>query len=181
MIFRRCMCRGCTGLRCPGTATSICGWELGKQKFRKRALRCHWCVVPTSSSSSSSVPDSLLSPPPPLPPSTPPTSHALELFLPDCEQQFRTIFTKNSYIPRIRHASGPCWETQLGDAKELVEDLQRRSVPHGWKLVYWSHEAMDTKMQGILNERLRRCYFAINVEYTVARTITIRASFATRI
>jgi hypothetical protein len=166
----RCLCRGCAAQGCPGTELSICGWELGKQKFRKIAGRCHFCDVSSSPSSISSRPNPQLL----LTASMQSISHALELFLPDDGEPFPIIATKNGFIPRTRHASGPCWEAHLGKIKDLVSDLQRRSAKHGWKLIYWSHEAMDATMQGVSDERLRCCYFAINVEYRAARTDLFR-------
>ena len=166
----RCLCRGCAAQGCPGTELSICGWELGKQKFRKMAGRCHFCDVSSSPSSISSRPNPQLL----LTASMQSISHALELFLPDDGEPFPIIATKNGFIPRTRHASGPCWEAHLGKIKDLVSDLQRRSAKHGWKLIYWSHEAMDATMQGVSDERLRCCYFAINVEYRAARTDLFR-------
>ena len=101
-------------------------------------------------------------------------AHPLELFLPDDGEPFPIIATKNGFIPRIRHASGPCWEAHLGKIKDLVSDLQTRSAKHGWKLIYWSHEAMDATMREISDGKLRRCYFAVNIEYRVVRADLFR-------
>ena len=168
--MNQCLCRGCAAGNCPGTELSICGFVLGRQKFRKAAGRCHFCDLPSLPSSSSSRPNPHLS----FTASTQPIARSLELFLLDFGEQFPFIATRNGCIPRTRHASGPCWETHLGMIKDLVSDLQRRRAAHGWKLIYWSHEAMDATMQGVSDERLRRCYFAINVEYRVARTDLFR-------
>ena len=119
-----CLCRGSAAKGCPGTELSICGYVLGKQKFRKVAGRCHFCDVPFSPSSSSSRPN----PHPSFTASTQSIACALDLFLPDVGEQFPLIATQNGFIPRTRHASGPCWETHLGVIKDLVSDLQRRSV-----------------------------------------------------
>jgi hypothetical protein len=170
VVVGQCLCRGCAAEGCTGTELSICGYVLGKQKFRKLAGRCHFCDLPSSPSSSSSRPN----PHPSFTESTQPIARSLELFLPDVGEQFPLIATQNGFIPRTRHASGPCWETHLGTIKDLVSDLQRRSAAHGWKRIYWSHAAMDATMPGVSDERLQRCYFAINVEYRVARTDLFR-------
>ena len=54
----------------------------------------------------------------------------------------RTLFVKDGVyymdteeeglrIPKIRHAGGPDWETELGPIKELVENLHNKSQQHG--------------------------------------------------
>ena len=88
----------------------------------------------------------------------------------------RTLFVKDGVyymdtevgglrIPKIRHAGGPDWETELGPIKELVEKLHNKSQQHGWILRYWSHEAMDAKMNACDILSLRDAYFAIRQEY----------------
>ena len=170
VVVGKCLCRGCAAPYCYGTEVAACGYDLGRQKFRKAAGRCHYCDLPSSPSSSSSCPQ----PHPSFTESTHPIACSLELFLPDAGEQFPLIATKNGVIPRTRHASGPCWDAHLGMIKDYVSDLQRRSAAHGWKLNYWSHEAMDATMQGVSDERLRRCFFAINVEYRAARADLFR-------
>ena len=57
VVVGKCLCRGCHAADCPGTELSICGYVLGKQRFRKDAGRCHFCELPSSPSSSSSRPN----------------------------------------------------------------------------------------------------------------------------
>ena len=168
--MNQCLCPGCSAVDCSATIQSICGTTLGKQKFRKVAGRCHWCQLPSSPDSSSSRPYSPFS----FTASTQSTLYALDLFGPDGGEQFPLIATKNGSIPRTRHASGPCWEAHLGMMKNFVSDLHKRSAKHGWNLIYWSHEAMDATMEGVADDRLRCCYFAINPEYRAARTDLFR-------
>ena len=61
-------------------------------------------------------------------------------------------------IPKIRHAGGPAWDTELGSIKEHVEELHNKSMQHGWVLRYWSHEAMDIKMNACNMLMLRNAY-----------------------
>ena len=92
----------------------------------------------------------------------------------------RTLFVKDGVyymdteveglrIPKIRHAGGPDWETELGPIKELVENLHNKSQRHGWILRYWSHEAMDATMNACEILALRDAYFTIKQEYRAAR------------
>ena len=168
--MNQCLCPGCAAVDCSATTESICGTTLGKQQFRKVAGRCHWCLLPSSPDSISSRPHSPFS----VTASTQSRSYALDLFGPDGGEQFPPIATQKSSIPRTRHASGPCWEAHLGMMKDVVSDLHKRSAAHGWNLIYWSHEAMDATMDVLVDDRLRRCYFAINPEYRAARTDLFR-------
>ena len=92
----------------------------------------------------------------------------------------RTLFVKDGVyymdteveglrIPKIRHAGGPDWETELGPIKELVENLHNKSQQHGWILRYWSHEAMDAMMSACEILPLRDAYFTIRQECRAAR------------
>jgi hypothetical protein len=168
--MNQCLCTGCSGVDCTATTQSICGTTLGKQKFRKIAGRCHWCQLPSSPDDLSSRPHLPFS----ATASTQSILYPLDLFGPDGGERFPLIATKNGSIPRTRHASGPCWEAHLGPMKNVVSDLHKRSAPHGWNLIYWSHEAMDATMKGVADYRLRCCYFAINPEYRAARSDLFR-------
>ena len=77
-------------------------------------------------------------------------------------------------IPKVRHVSGPCWRSQLGDIKGHVQALQEKSAAHGWSLCYWSHEAMDAEMDGCTDAALRKAYFSIDPAYMVARSDLFR-------
>ena len=88
----------------------------------------------------------------------------------------RTMPTTQSWneIPKVRHVSGPCWRSQLGDIKDHVQALQEKSAAHGWSLCYWSHEAMDAEMIGCPDAALRKAYFSIDPAYMVARSDLFR-------
>ena len=162
-----CQCRGCNDSGCAGSASQICGQVLGRQKFRKRALRCHWCVLPDEplATSNTSLPQPLANPAA--------SQVAVTLFESPGSADITT--SDGQCIPRIRHASGPCWHMELGAIKELIQQLHERSARFGWRLIYWSHEAMDNFMSRDCSDiRLRHCYFAINVAYRVARTDLFR-------
>ena len=167
-----CLCRGCAAKGCTATEQRACGEWAGREKDRKAAGRCHWCLLssaPSSSSFTASAPSSSS-----FTASAPPSVVPLDLFLPKAGEYFPLIGTPHGTVPRTRHASGPCWETQLGPIKNLVSDLHQRSMAHGWKLTYWSHEAMDATMKGVPEYRLQSCYFAIDPEYRAARTDLFR-------
>ncbi|CAK0908122.1 unnamed protein product, partial [Prorocentrum cordatum] len=78
------------------------------------------------------------------------------------------------WIPRVRHVSGPCWESALGDIKDHVQALQEKSAAHGWSLCYWSHEAMDAEMDACADAALREAYFSIDPAYMVVRSDLFR-------
>jgi hypothetical protein len=77
-------------------------------------------------------------------------------------------------IPKIRHVSGPCWNTELGGVKKIITRLHERSKQHGWQLYYWSHEAMDVFMNKCEIDELRRAYFNIRSEYRAAKADLFR-------
>ena len=78
-------------------------------------------------------------------------------------------------IPKIRHVTGPCWKTELGQGLvDFIRELHERSAPHGWICRYWSHAAMDAEMQRCPYVHLREAYFSIDPQYYVARSDLFR-------
>ena len=66
----------------------------------------------------------------------------LTFFVQDGVYYMDTEEEEGLQIPKIRHAGGPAWDTELGSIKQHVEELHNKSLQHGWILRYWSHEAI---------------------------------------
>ena len=78
-------------------------------------------------------------------------------------------------IPKIRHVTGPCWKSKLGDKLvEAITDLHERSAKHGWFCRYWSHAAMDAEMRRCDKAELVEAYFSIDPDYYAARSDLFR-------
>ena len=98
----------------------------------------------------------------------------LTLFQQEGPNRYMDTTEDGMQIPKMRHVSGPCWEAELGEIKEFLTELHIKSQKHGWRLVYWSHEAMDTTMNSCSVMILRDAYFKINAEYRAARADLFR-------
>ena len=167
-----CECRGCTVPGCKATATNICGWPLGKKK--KDAKRCHWCPPaqtpwPDAFHVEKREPFALVSTVAQEARQEAPQKAPLYLWLEASTPVLLPSTVSGFQIPKLRHVSGPCWRTELGEIKTLIQELHEKSAPFGWSLCYWSHEAMDVEISSCGCDKLRNAYFAIDPCYMAAR------------
>ena len=168
-----CKCTGCPVLGCRGSPGRPCGWNVGRQK---RALElCFWCVTFPQHETPSAPFSDIPRPDPLLEAGGSCEGLARPLWL-WCSDGVSWMASTNAgfRIPRVRHATGPCWVTQLGDIKNHIAALQETSARWNWSLCYWSHEAMDAEIAGCGVEVVRASYFAIDPAYRAARADVFR-------
>ena len=163
---------------CTNECPKRCGWQGGP-----KAWRCDRWKVPKEESTGQPSQSFTIFPDVPLPTASPTGRMAsllercvvpLDLWRNGNIVEVNTDMAGYT-IPKIRHVTGPCWETELGqELVDFIRDLHERSAPHGWICRYWSHEAMDAEMQRCPVAHLREAYFAIDPKYYVVRSDLFR-------